>query len=116
MALTFATGGAENSGQPTYRIDYDGKKYRYCAEAKNGERIDPPEQARVGEMVVIYYPMIATDTDYSFRVDGMYFQPDYQTEKGFIFRFVMPDHDITIQCNERNSMLPDIDADNVKPQ
>ena len=107
MALTIAAGGAGDKKPATYRIDYDGKKYWYCAEAKNGERTDPPEQAKAGEMVVIYYPMIATDTDYSFSVDGTYFQPDYQREKGFIFRFVMPDHDIIIHCNERNTMLPE---------
>ena len=93
MALTIATGGAGEDNSATYRIDYAGKK--------------PPEQARAGEEVVIYYPMIATDTDYTFLVDGCYFRPDYQRDKGFILRFVMPDHDITIECKERNSMLPE---------
>ena len=116
MALTIATGGAGEDNSATYRIDYAGKKYRidyagkkywFCAMTKSGKQIAPPEQARAGEEVVIYYPMIATDTDYTFLVDGCYFRPDYQRDKGFILRFVMPDHDITIECKERNSMLPE---------
>lgn len=107
MALTIATGGDEEN-QATYRIDYAGKKYWFCAMTESGEQIAPPEQAKAGEELVIYYPMIATDTDYSFLVDGMSFRPDYRRETGFVFRFVMPDHDITIECNERNSMLREV--------
>ncbi len=120
MALTIATGGAGEDNSATYRIDYAGMKVWYCAMTKSGKQIAPPEQARAGEEVVIYYPMIATDTDYTFHypmiatdtdytflVDGCYFRPDYQREKGFILRFVMPDHDITIECKERNSMHPE---------
>ena len=107
MALTIATGGAGEDNSATYRIDYAGKKYWFCAMTKSGKQIAPPEQAKAGEEVVIYYPMM---------VDGCYFRPEYQRDKGFIFRFVMPDHDITIECNERNSMLPDMDPDGVRPQ
>ena len=116
MALTIATGGAGEDNSATYRIDYAGMKVWYCAMTKSGKQIAPPEQARAGEEVVIYYPMIATDTDYTFLVDGCYFGPEYQRDKGFIFRFVMPDHDITIECNERNSMLPEMDPNGVRPQ
>ena len=107
MALTIATGGAGEDNSATYRIDYAGKKYWLGAMTKGGKQIAPPEQARAGEEVVIYSPMIATDTDYTFLVDGCYFRPDYQRDKGFILRFVMPDHDITIECKERNSMHPE---------
>ena len=106
MALTIATGSG-GEPQATYRIDYAGMKVWYCAMTQSGKQIAPPEQARAGEEVVIYYPMIATDTDYTFLVDGCYFRPDYRRDKGFILRFVMPDHDITIECKERNSMHPE---------
>ena len=73
MALTIATGGAGEDNSATYRIDYAGMKVWYCAMTQSGKQIAPPEQARAGEEVVIYYPMIATDTDYTFLVDGCYF-------------------------------------------
>ncbi len=92
MALTIATGSG-GEPQATYRIDYAGMKVWYCAMTQSGKQIAPPEQARAGEEVVIYYPMI--------------FRPDYRRDKGFILRFVMPDHDITIECKERNSMHPE---------
>ena len=82
MALTIATGGAGEDNSATYRIDYAGKKYWFCAMTKSGKQIAPPEQAKAGEEVVIYYPMIATDTDYTFLVDGCYFGPEYQRDKG----------------------------------
>lgn len=58
-----------------------------------------------GEMVDISYNLIATDTDYSFTVDGNSFSPDYSNERGFIFRFEMPDHDVKIEINSTNSMV-----------
>ena len=49
--------------------------------------------------------MIATDTDYSFWLDGAELSRDYDAKKGFILSFTMPEHDVTIHCSSRNTML-----------
>ena len=95
---------------PVYSIDFSGQEYFYASEEiKNGkpEFVKVRKEYHVGEQVVIYYPMIATDTNYTFLLDGMQIRPDYETSKGFIIHFFMPDHDVTLQCIERNTMLPD---------
>ena len=63
------------------------------------------EKYAAGEQVTLYYPFIATDTDYSFYVDGELFNADYESEKGYIISFAMPDHDVTVLCQWRNSMI-----------
>ena len=82
-----------------YKVDYCGEKYAY----KNAK-----DEYRAGERVVLYYWMVATDTDYSFRLDGAELSRDYDTSKGFILSFIMPDHDVVLHCYERNSMLREI--------
>ena len=79
-----------------YKVDYCGKKFEY----RNAK-----DEYRAGEKVTLYYWMIATDTDYSFSLDGAELSRDYDTKKGFILSFVMPDHDVVLHCFSRNSML-----------
>lgn len=79
-----------------HKVDYCGEKYAY----KNAK-----DEYRAGEKVTLYYWMIATDTDYSFSLDGAELSRDYDTKKGFILSFIMPDHDVVLRCFERNSML-----------
>lgn len=79
-----------------YKVDYCGRKSDY----KNAK-----DKYRAGEKVTLYYWMIATDTDYSFRLDGAQLLRDYDTKKGFILSFIMPDHDVVLHCSARNSML-----------
>lgn len=79
-----------------YKVDYCGEKYAY----KNAKDV-----YRAGEKVTLYYWMIATDTDYSFSLDGAELSRDYDTKKGFILSFIMPDHDVVLHCFSRNSML-----------
>lgn len=79
-----------------YKVDYCGQKFQY----QNAK-----DAYRAGEKVELYYPMIATDTDYSFSLDGAQLLRDYDTHKGFILRFVMPDHDVKLHCFSRNTML-----------
>ena len=52
--------------------------------------------------------MIATDTDYSFWLDGAELSRDYDTKKGFILSFIMPEHDVKLHCSSRNTMLREI--------
>lgn len=91
-----------------YTIDFSGQDYAYLNEPY--DRKKEPKRVRTeyhaGEQVVLYYPMIATDTDYTFILDGMQIRPDFERSTGFIIRFTMPDHDVTIKCIERNTMLP----------
>ena len=85
-----------------YKEDYCGEKYAY----KNAK-----DEYRAGEKVTLYYWMIATDTDYSFSLDGAELSRDYDTKKGFILSFIMPDHDVVLHCFSRNSMLREMPKD-----
>lgn len=82
-----------------YKVDYCGQKSEY----KNAR-----DEYRAGEKVELYYPLIATDTDYSFSLDGAELTRDYDTQKGFILRFTMPEHDVKLHCFSRNTMLREI--------
>lgn len=82
-----------------YKVDYCGEKYAY----KNAK-----DEYRAGERVELYFPMIATDTDYSFSLDGAELSRDYDTQKGFILCFIMPDRDVKLHCHSRNTMLREI--------
>ena len=99
------------SEEQLFSIDFSGQDYAYLSEPYDRNREPKParKQYRAGEQVVLYYFMVATDTDYTFVVDGMAVQPDFERSTGFIIRFTMPDHDVTIRCIERNTMLPDDD-------
>ena len=60
---------------------------------------------KAGEQVVIYYDMIATDTNYTFYVDGQIYNPDYESDKGYIISFTMPEHDVAVEVESKNTML-----------
>ncbi len=94
-----------------YTVDFSGQAYAYLNEPYDRNKEPKPvrTQYRAGEQVVLYYPMIATDTDYTFLVDGSAVRPDFERSTGFIISFTMPDHDVTVKCIERNTMLPDGD-------
>ena len=82
-----------------YKVDYCGEKYAY----KNAK-----DEYRAGEKVTLYFWMIATDTDYSFWLDGAELMRDYDMKKGFVLSFIMPDHDVVLHCSSRNSMLREV--------
>ncbi len=52
----------------------------------------------------LIYPFIATDTDYSFSVDGADYKLNY-TDRGYELSFVMPDHEVSVNVSWRNSMM-----------
>ena len=79
-----------------YRVDYDGRQDFY-----EGAK----DAYAAGEQVTLYCSMIATDTDYTFLLDGETINVDYDESKGFVIRFVMPDHDVKLECNMRNTMV-----------
>ena len=79
-----------------YKIDYSGQKSSYTG-ARNSYR--------AGQTVVLYYKMIATDTDYSFYLDDESIPFTWVEGKGFKIEFTMPEHDVTLLCGHRNSMI-----------
>lgn len=80
-----------------YNVDYDGLKDCYPG-AK--------DSYAAGTKVKLKYDFIATDTDYSFYIDGE--RPEVRhKDDAFIITFIMPDHDIKIVCDSRETMHPD---------
>lgn len=56
-----------------------------------------------GEFVVLRYTLIATDTDYSFTLDGE--NVDFSYRNGaFEICFKMPDHNVKLECHSVNTM------------
>ncbi len=88
--------GLFGCGAKTYGVDYDGEKDFYTG-AK--------DRYKAGEEVTLYYYMIATDTDYSFWLDGERINTGYEEDKGFVITFTMPEHDVKLVCESRNSMV-----------
>ena len=88
-------------GKRSYKVDYCGAKDFY-ANAK--------DTYKSGEEVELIFDLVASDTDYTFYLDGKSENLDAQgTGNGFVIRFTMPDHDVKLSYSEKNSMeyLPD---------
>ena len=88
-------------GKTSYKVDYCGAKDFY-ANAK--------DTYKSGEEVELIFDLVATDTDYTFYLDGKSENLDvHGTGNGFLIRFTMPDHDVKLSYSEKNSMeyLPD---------
>ncbi len=79
-----------------HKVDYGGKMFSF----RNAK-----EKYYEGETVEFYFYMVATDTSYSFFLDGQPYNPSYQNDKGYIIRFVMPDHDVKIEVFSKNIMV-----------
>ncbi len=79
-----------------YAVDYCGEKDWYKG-AKDAYR--------AGTQVTLHCEFIATDTNYSFYLDGEPLLPDYDDRRGFILRFTMPEHDVKLECVTRNTMV-----------
>ena len=102
----FCAGGSGGGSDDTvYHVDYSGSKDAFS----NAE-----DTYRPGQEVELYYEIIATDTDYSFYLDDELLNAGYAEDKGYILKFTMPEHDVTIRVESRNSMMyipPDQPAD-----
>ena len=90
--LTLGTFGC---GKASHAVDYCGQKDAY-AHAR--------DTYKTGEKVRLTYPVPATDTEYSFYLDGEQLNADYEEGKGFILRFTMPDRDVKLECRAVGSM------------
>ena len=82
--------------QKEYKLDFKGREFGF-------QNAKPSYKA--GEQVVLYFDMIATDTNYTFYVDGEVFNPDYDSSKGYIISFTMPEHDVAVEVESRNTMV-----------
>ncbi|MBR1481840.1 MAG: hypothetical protein IJ598_02600 [Ruminococcus sp.] len=92
------------SNDKMYKVDYCGEKFAY----RNAK-----DTYAAGERVELYYFMLATDTDYSFSLEGAALSLDYHASRGYILRFTMPDHDVVLRCRKRNTMLRQIPDEEV---
>lgn len=81
-----------------YKVDYCGQKSSF-----EGAR----DSYRPGDKVELKFKYIATDTDYYFYVDGERVNPDYSDRDGYVIRFSMPAHDVTVKWSSKNSMIAD---------
>ncbi|MBQ7714613.1 MAG: hypothetical protein IJT70_01955 [Clostridia bacterium] len=88
--------GLFGCGAKKYRVDYDGEIQFY-----KGAK----DEYAAGEEVKLRYDLIATDTDYSFYLDGERINTDYDDKYGFIIKFTMPEHDVKLECRSYNSMV-----------
>lgn len=80
-----------------YNVDYCGAKDCYS---------NAKDSYKAGTKVTLYYDLIATDTDYSFTLDGEPVKWSYDVKKGIVIEFTMPEHDVKLECHSHNSMLP----------
>ena len=80
---------------PKYKVHYNKNKSCFS---------NAKDSYRAGEQVTLIYPFIATDTDYSFSVDGADYKLNY-TDRGYELRLVMPDHEVSVNVRWRNSMM-----------
>ncbi len=79
-----------------YRVDYCGSKFCYT---------NAKDYYRAGEKVELNFDLIATDTDYTFYLDGSTEGLDVQGEGySFMIRFTMPEHDVKLEYTCVNSM------------
>ena len=59
-----------------------------------------------GEHVTVMYHAVMTDTSYKFIVDAPDFKVDYMNGGGSVkIDFTMPEHDVVITCETRNTMM-----------
>ena len=106
MVACGKTTDSEETTTKKYNVDYCGGKDMF-QNAKSAYR--------EGKKVTLYFDEIATDTSYTFYVDGETVSPLYEEGKGFVIEFTMPDHDITIDYDMRNDMEYDPEAYNGEP-
>lgn len=87
------------SGEPNdkgqYRVYYDSKDMYTGAE----------DYFKPGKKVRLVMKIWATDTNYSFYVDGAEFKTSF--DEGYVIEFTMPENDVWVSHDSYNSMLPD---------
>ncbi|MBR1732008.1 MAG: hypothetical protein IJ725_06215 [Ruminococcus sp.] len=100
LAGIFALAGCY--GGDTYKVDYNGQKDSY----QNAQ-----DRYKAGEKVSLVFWLIATDTDYYFTLDGEPINPRYDESKGYVIEFTMPEHDVSLEWDSKNSMVYEPEPD-----
>lgn len=81
---------------------------KYALELSSDGFIAEKTRYAPGEKVIVYYLMIATDTDYSFSLSdsSVELHTDYDSRLGgYVLSFVMPEHDVLLSVSSKNSMM-----------
>ena len=79
-----------------YKVDYCGQKDKYS---------NAQDSYKAGSEVKLCYTMVATEYSYKFYLDGERVDYEYDDATGYyVVSFVMPEHDVKLECNSRNSM------------
>lgn len=81
-------------GGQKYKVNYEGGKFGFT---------NAKDSYAAGQKVELVFGEIATDTDYSFYVDGADYQTDWKNG-AYVISFTMPDHDVTVRVEAQNSM------------
>ena len=102
VALFFVLRSYKRTGGKKFKIDFKGQE-RYYENAK--------DLYRPGERVRLIYGLVATDTRYTFMLDGSELNCDYDDDKGYIVSFVMPAHDVSLECLSKNLLAVDDQED-----
>lgn len=77
------------------------KKY---AVTSNDPFLTGLREYRAGAKVKLVEEIWATDMDYAFYVDGEPADVAFDYNTGFTITFIMPEHDVHVTCETRNSM------------
>ena len=93
LAAVFAA-GALGHAEAAYRVDTGG----------NDSFTGLAEAYRAGDEVTAYFDLILDDADIRFLLDGEPIDFDYDSEKGYVISFTMPDHDVKLEVTWENSM------------
>ncbi|MBR3149095.1 MAG: hypothetical protein IKF64_02910 [Eubacterium sp.] len=96
-------------GGTKYSVDYNGSKDSFKG-AKDAYR--------EGASVTLIYrkELIGTDTDYSFYLDDERLNPEYKEDKGYVLKFKMPAHDVSVKVSAVNSMIAPSDDEEYKKE
>lgn len=80
-----------------------GEKYKVICDDFSFTNVKSSYKA--GDKVKIYFSLVATDTDYTFYLDGERIKPsDYSDYKGYLIEFIMPGRDVELSVESKNSM------------
>lgn len=78
-----------------YNVDYGQSMFLFKKAKKS---------YKAGKKVTLYFDCIATDTDYHFYLDNDALNFTYDQKKGYIIKFIMPNHDVKLRVETNNSM------------
>ena len=78
-----------------YKVDYCGQKDKYS---------NAQDSYKAGSEVELCYTMVATEYSYKFYLDGECVDYEYDDVTGYyVVSFVMPDHDVKLECESNYS-------------